>query len=285
MDVATAAQRQELKQLQTQRGAADEAFRVVTEPLQPSVAKWEVDATNELQAPRHALAAQVDFEPEGGSPRADTLPRAVEKGGVYYEPGLIGQAARFDGMQHLELPADTLDPDKPWTIGVWVKATASLACVLSKIEPTGDRRGFEVIWQKGQVQVNLVDRWVVSAIEVQTKEPAKRADWNHVVVSYDGSRKANGLRVFIDGLPSPVVVTRDSLQGTIANSEPLRIARRDSGLGCCRDRSQTRSRCESHAVTAGLVSMGNLTSCASSRRRWIRPLCASGSGANDCRQS
>ena len=64
-------------------------------------------------------------------------------------------------MQHLELPASMpIESDQPWTIGVWVKATASLAGVLSKIEPTGDRRGFELIWAKGQLQINLVDRWV-----------------------------------------------------------------------------------------------------------------------------
>ena len=65
-------------------------------------------------------------------------------------------------------------------------ATASLAGVLSKIEPTGDRRGFELIWAKGQLQINLVDRWVVSSIEVLTKEHNKRPDWKNVILIYEG---------------------------------------------------------------------------------------------------
>jgi hypothetical protein len=156
----------------------------------------------------------------------------VERGSIYGEPGLIGNAAGFDGMQHLELPADLpLAADQPWSVGIWVKASGSLSCVLSKIEPTGDRRGFELIWQKGQLRVNIVDRWIASAIEVSSKDPVRRGDWNHVVVSYDGSSQAAGVRVFIDGEPTALSVGRDSLRGSISNREPVRIGRRDSGLG------------------------------------------------------
>ena len=73
--------------------------------------------------------------------------------------------------------------------------------------------------------------WTVSAIEVLTQTPIKRADWNHVIVSYDGSGKAAGLRVFADGLEIPFTVVRDSLRGPITNDEPFRVGRRDSGLG------------------------------------------------------
>lgn len=187
---------------------------------------------DELKSPTEKLLAHVDFEGDNASANGEGLPRAVEKGGAYTEAGIIGHSARFDGMQHFELPADTpLDADKPWTVGVWVKATNSLAAVISKIEPAGDRRGFEVIWAKGQLQINVVDRWVVSAIEVVTRDPAKKADWNHLIVSYDGSRRAAGLHVYVDGAETPLNVTRDSLQGSISNAEPVRIGRRDSGLG------------------------------------------------------
>ncbi|MDO8541285.1 MAG: DUF1553 domain-containing protein [Opitutaceae bacterium] len=234
MDVATDEQRTRVRQLHENRLAAEQAFGAITEPLAPTVAAWENDAAAELNAPVADLVTHVEFEPEDSAARAQSerAIRAVEKGGVYYEAGLVGQAAVFDGMQHLELPPQiALDAGRPWSVGVWVKATGSLSCVWSKIEPTGDRRGVELIWQKGQLSLNLVDRWVVSAIEVQTKEPIRRADWNHVVVSYDGSRKATGVTVFVDGRAVPTNVLRDTLQGSIRNDQPVRIGRRDSGLG------------------------------------------------------
>ncbi len=225
MDVTSPAQRIELETLRARRTAAERSFAQRSEPLRATLAAWERVAGAELKVPTERVAAHVDFEPEHAM-------RAVERGGVYYEPGLVGQAARFDGMQHLELPAETaLDADKPWTVGLWVKPTASLAGVISKIEPAGDRRGFELIWAKGQLQINLVDRWVASAIEVVTKEAIKRVDWSHLVVSYDGSGKAAGVRVFADGTEVGTSAVRDSLRGPITNREPVRIGRRDSGLG------------------------------------------------------
>ncbi|WP_414665085.1 DUF1553 domain-containing protein [Horticoccus sp. 23ND18S-11] len=232
MDVTTPEQKAIWDRLRENRRTTESVFNQAAEPLKNRMASLVEAAAHELKPPQTGVVARVDFEPEG-SPSADhTAARPSEKGGVYYEPGLLGQAARFDGMQHLELPAATpLAADKPWAIGVWVKATESLVCVASKIEPTGDRRGFELIWAKGQLQINLVDRWIASAIEVVSSEPIKRADWNHVVVSYDGSRRAAGVRVFADGVETRLNVGRDSLQGSITNGEPFRIGRRDSGLG------------------------------------------------------
>jgi len=235
MDVASPAQRSELERLGGQRKNAEVEFDAVTTPLAPRIAAWATTAAGTFTAPREKLLSHVGFESDssaGTSKPNGHLPRAVEKGSVYHEAGLIGQAAGFDGMQHLELPAELpLVADQPWTVGIWVKATGSLSCVLSKIEPSGGRRGLELIWQKGQLQVNLVSQWVVSAIEVSTREAVKRSDWNHVVVSYDGSQKAAGVRVFIDGIPATLTVNRDTLAGSISNREPVRVGRRDSGLG------------------------------------------------------
>lgn len=72
---------------------------------------------------------------------------------------------------------------------------------------------------------------MANAIEVVTRDTLKRVDWIHVIVSYDGSGRAAGLRVYSEGIQVPLEVVRDSLTGSIDNREPLRIGRRDSGLG------------------------------------------------------
>jgi hypothetical protein len=226
MDVTTPAQRAELSRLGEARRAAEAAWKLREQPLAPALAAWEGRAASELRAPSGAGVTRVDFEPDASTPGV------VERGNVYRETGVVGKAAVFDGMQHVELPSSSpLVADRPWTIGVWVKPSCSLVCVVSKIQPDGDRRGFELLWAKGQLQVNLVNTWVTSAIEVVTRDAAKRSDWTHLVVSYDGSRQARGVRIFADGVEAPVSVTRDTLQGSISNDEPLRIGRRDSGLG------------------------------------------------------
>lgn len=232
MDVATPEQRGEWLRRRTLRQAAETAFATLTAPLAESLAAWERSGAKDLRVPSDAVTAVVAFDGDEGSAADPALPRAVERGAVAYAPGIVGQAAVFDGMQHLELPATIpLAADQSWTIGVWVKPSTSLVCVVSKIEPAGDRRGFELLWAKGQLQLNLVDRWITSAIELVSTESVKRGDWTHLIVSYDGSRRAAGVRVFADGQPTPMTVVRDSLRGSITNTEPLRLGRRDSGLG------------------------------------------------------
>jgi mono/diheme cytochrome c family protein len=225
MDVATPAQRAELEKLTGAKRDAEAKFNDMAEALREPMAAWEKTATSDLSPPEEKLALHVGFEPEAAG--------VAERGNVTYESaGLLGHAAVFDGMQHLEASADVpLLADQPWSLGLWLKPAGSLSGVLGKIEPEGGRRGFEVIWQKGRFQINFVHRWGANAIEVITKDPARTGDWQQLVVSYDGSQKAAGIHVYIDGISVPLNIVRDRLNGPIDNAEPLRMGRRDNGLG------------------------------------------------------
>jgi hypothetical protein len=180
--------------------------------------------------------------------------------------GIRGRAPQFDGTQHDEVllssgdtvagaerfgesarPVETnpsagplvsaesavaaWNMDGPWTLGIWMMSTNSLGAPWSRIEPTGHRRGVELLWQKGRLSVNLVHSWNSLALEVRTREKWPANQWHHVIVSYDGSRRAQGLTVYVNGRPAELEAVRNTLGGTIENREPLRLGRRDSGLG------------------------------------------------------
>ena len=57
----------------------------------------------------------------------------------------------------------------------------------------------------------------------------KLGEWNHVVMTYDGSGKADGLAVFANGKRLDVDVLRNALTGPIATVAPLTLGR--SALG------------------------------------------------------
>jgi hypothetical protein len=225
LEVATAEQRAELAKLTAARQEAEAAFQRLAAPLQTEIAQWEATSAAELKPAEQDLAAYHPLEP---NPPASVS----EKGNVTYAPGVLGQAAVFDGMQSLELTEGVaLAADAAWSIGLWLKPTGALSCVLANVEPTAGRRGFELLWQKGRYQVNLIESWGEKGLEAVTQEPVKGSDWQQVIVAYDGSRRAAGLRVFVNGMEAPLKVTRDTLAGSIASAQPLRIARRDNGLG------------------------------------------------------
>ncbi len=147
-----------------------------------------------------------------------------------FQKGILDQSAKFDATQHAEWEG-AFDTDAAWTVGLWLMADTSLSGVLSKIEPEDRRRGMEIVWQKGRFQINLVSQWGTDAIELVTQEPATSKKWHHLVVSHDGTRRAAGVRVIIDGQPAATKVMNDTLKGSTQCAEPLRIGRRDAGLG------------------------------------------------------
>jgi len=218
-------QERERERLAAEVKAARESFEPLRTSLFPAMEAWERTASGSLPAAPEPAVFHEPFEGGLGTP-------AVARGTPFeFEQGLRGTGASFDATRHVEVDLSGFDPDRAWTVGFWVKAEKSLGCPLSLIEAEGDRRGLEVIIQKGRVQVNLVHRWSDSAVEVITSGAMGSGDWHHLAVVYDGSRRASGLRVLVDGEDMPLEVRRDRLTGTIANREPLRLGRRDSGLG------------------------------------------------------
>jgi hypothetical protein len=231
LELASDSQTAELQRRSAARADAQAALDRVGEALRESIAAWEQTAAGELPVPTDGLTAHVAFEPELAT--GDGLPAAVPNGSApVHEPGILGQAALLDATRHVELPSESWPhADGAWTIGGWIKPTGSLNCILSKTEPTADRRGIELLWRKGRIRIHLVHAWGVAAIEVESVAPVAKSHWRHVVVRYDGSGAAGGVSLFVDGVPVALAIERDSLAGSVANDRPLAIGRRDNGLG------------------------------------------------------
>ena len=87
--------------------------------------------------------------------------------------------------------------------------------------PNGD--GWGVVLEKGKLQVHLTKRWLDDACRIEVAETLKPNDWLHVTVTYDGSREAIGVRVYLDGKPQQTVTLLDELNQSFDNKGPLRI--------------------------------------------------------------
>ena len=226
MSVSTPDQEHELKRLQVAAAKATADFEPVRGRLSEEITTWETEAARALpQVPENQT---VFFEPFQGRLSANTTAIGTK---LIFHAGVRGDAARFDATQHTESMLTNFNADKPWTIGFWISPDGSLSCPVSKIEPEGARTGLEFLWKKGRLTVNLVHQWNNDAVELSTQTAMVNGEWHHVVATYDGSRKAAGLQIFLNGLPAAVDVHQDSLTGSIVNNVPLLIGRRDSGLG------------------------------------------------------
>jgi Protein of unknown function (DUF1553)/Protein of unknown function (DUF1549)/Concanavalin A-like lectin/glucanases superfamily/Planctomycete cytochrome C len=233
LTVSTPEYERELAARKAHRAQCERTYQAFAEQVEQDQAAWEATALTSLRpVPRDQLAAEFRFEndlsnsvPEGKNATADEP--------TNYQPGIRGTALKYESPFHAEFdPALSLDSDEPWTISVWASVEgASLACVLSKLAPADDSRGLEIVWLKGRLKIGLIHRREENAIQVVTKTPAAGNSWNHLALTYDGSKQARGLKVYINGDSRETRIDRDTLTGGIANDHPWKIGRKDDGLG------------------------------------------------------
>jgi len=145
---------------------------------------------------------------------------------VVYEPGIVGKALVLDGKSAAEwtgLPP--IHRTNAFSSSAWVRWKGAGA-VWSRMEPGPGFKGADVFVADNKVQVHLVSAWPEDALKVRTKEAFAADRWHHVLVTHDGSGKASGLRVWVDGRRRDVDVERDALKGGITTEQPLRLGAR-----------------------------------------------------------
>jgi hypothetical protein len=233
LSVSSPEQQARLTMLREQQAECERTFAEHEPALKMALAEWEQTAEGMLPAlPADELRAHFDFEQRLTD--AVDARALIALGDPAYQPGMLGQALSFANGRHVETAgALPWNSDEPWSVSVWLRfaGPSSVACLLSCLEEDGDRRGWDVIWRKGHLIVNLVSRWGSDALEVWTTEGAKADRWHHLVVSYDGSGRGAGVQIYVDGRPQTLRIERDALTGTTRQREPLRLGRRDSGFG------------------------------------------------------
>lgn len=111
-----------------------------------------------------------------------------------------------------------------FSVALWIKPRGDMTGgLITRTSDDSDRVGWAVHLENGYVQVHLTNRWLDDALRVQARAALHKEQWQHVVMTYDGSRLAKGVRIFIDGTLQETEVLLDSLNQTMVNKEPLRI--------------------------------------------------------------
>jgi hypothetical protein len=241
--VPTLDQKKILAALDAQLAAAKKAYAAIEESIVAGQAVWEkqIVKTTEVPSSRDLLVHfSFDDNPLIRSRRRETSakpgePKSLDFGygyapeGVTFTQGVLGQAIQLNGGKSVTAAVDiSLDGSQPFSVGAWVYADKNAGCIVSQTNYNEAFRVFDLSLRKGRLQFHLIHRWKDDAIEVATRDVVPSGRWQHLFVSYDGSRKANGVRVFIDGKPQLLDINVDCLTASVATDEPLRIGRRKS---------------------------------------------------------
>jgi mono/diheme cytochrome c family protein len=211
------------------------------------IAAW-VSGTG--QAPKavpvssQSLAARFRFDEQNGSTFVDSAAGTAKKSAsATVAPVIWGEGTwfwpymRMDIGTQLEVPGlGQVEPAQAFSVGTWVRPNLRPLESKDEEKPTGvilsaadagqNQRGWQLSVAKGKLQFLFAHTAPDNAIHLETKERVlAEGRWNHVLATYDGSGKAAGVALYIDGRRQELTVLKDSLQGSTRTSAPLEFGR------------------------------------------------------------
>lgn len=222
----TAAQQEQMRHLDARIQAMAEAFARHGPELDRAEASWvrALPSTPPIQwSITDGLLAHYPLD--GDASEASGKKGQFTAGSPTFVPGRLGQAADFDGQRFIDA-GDVADFGfyDHFTLSAWVyPRDKGDGTILARMTDTARAEGYGVRMKAGKVQVNLVKRWLDDAIRVETESRLTPDRWHHVAVTYDGSRLARGVQVYLDGQPAKLRVLLDDLNQSFRSKEPLRI--------------------------------------------------------------
>ncbi|HMC90624.1 MAG TPA: DUF1549 domain-containing protein, partial [Gemmataceae bacterium] len=170
-----------------------------------------------------AVHVKLDGKPVALTPR----------GGIAWDNGHVAaKAYKSQPGGVIEIPqAGDFDTNQAFSYGAWVNLTkrAQFGAVLARMDDQHDYRGWDLWVEENRVGAHIISKWQEDAIKVISNTPVKLRQWNHLFVTYDGSGKAAGVKVYVNGVPQETTAVADGLKNTIRTTVPLKIAQRHSG--------------------------------------------------------
>ncbi len=223
------------KVLKAKQETADNALKA--KDVTDALAAWRGGLTAQPAATsREALAAHYDFDGSlndisGGYRHGRTL-----AGDPTFANGQVSRAIGFDGQTLVTLgKVDGFTHEKPFSMAFWLNygGAKQPMPMMQKSEPGPGRRGWE-IWLDAPVLVDiqkraahvvlrLTSQWPDNAIEIRTRNRVVQRDWSHVTLVSDGSGKAAGIQIYLNGVPAETEVVKDRLTGSTSTTAEIRI--------------------------------------------------------------
>jgi hypothetical protein len=159
-----------------------------------------------------------------------------------FDAGRIGNAVSFDGDTEVSFGnVGAFDRGDAFSLAVWLRGRGSLPmAVFQKLEGEPRRRGYE--WLLDDVALVGIQKWAArltitlaadsatSAIRIRTRERLKLGEWHHLALTYDGSGRAAGLALYVNGERADTEIVQDTLAGSIRTDAALRLGSKALGV-------------------------------------------------------
>jgi len=139
--------------------------------------------------------------------------------------GKVGKALILNGDDALSFPGvGRFTRSEPFSIGLWVKIPNEMKNGVifhsNKGSAVYTYKGYQVSIEDGLFDVRIAHNFPNNSIHLLSGNLAPRNEWVHLMLTYDGSSKAAGTRLYLDGVNQKMNVRRDNLYKDIVFHPP-----------------------------------------------------------------
>ena len=229
LGVPTAEQTGQLAKLDADLAAAEKAARDLEPKLEAMQATWEKEMSSSgLAGPPAGPSGHfpLDEGPLGSDEQGRPIPAKLNGEATFVE-GAVGKSFRIEGKGHIDAGnLFAFEKQQPFTVGAWLRLKPQGGAPFGKMEAGPNYRGWDMEIQGGRPTVHLIHTWPNEAIHVAAIDALPFDTFQHITCSYDGSGKAAGVKIFVNGAEVKTRIERDNLTGTILTDAPFRIGLR-----------------------------------------------------------
>lgn len=156
---------------------------------------------------------------------------------IHGEPAWLetkeGRALLFDGSTWIDAgELGPLDRDSPVSLALLVFPTTTGSLPLAgRTSDDAERRGWELSLVDGRVQFRLTRSSGDDELLVRSERALAVRRWQRVLLVYDGTSRAAGVSLYVDGKREGMQVERDRLSQSIRTTGPTRLGRNVAGEG------------------------------------------------------
>ncbi|TLV03281.1 DUF1553 domain-containing protein [Dyadobacter luticola] len=247
----TAEQESMLKFIQTKVGDQEKQLHTAENSAEPAFEKWLSEgyykALSKQQVPSAGLQGYFSFDHAALKNSANPKQTGVMKresgqagGDPEFAETTRGKVLHLNGDVFLDLsPAGVFRKSEPFSVGAWVNIPKELkeGVILHKsnAERLYNFRGYHLYLKNDRLEINMAHTSPSNAITRVMKSPVPRNQWTQLTITYDGSSKADGFKLYINGSEAAMETTMDQLTKDIlfsgSNQPGLQIGGWWRGLG------------------------------------------------------
>jgi len=234
LELPTAAEETRLATLSEQIRKAEAELNAHLAAAEPAFQAW---LTSERTIPEADLAGRFNFdgEPDALASQSNAEHKA-NIGGNVIAPGRHGNGVLTDGDSAVTIPHFGIQhADQPFSISLWLKPGEEYPrAVVFANSTSADApySGYQVVLENGKLTWSLAREFPGNAATIATTATIPAGEWTHLTVTNNGSQRAAGLNIYLNGKPAETTVLADTLTRDFVSGNAIDFTARsrDSGL-------------------------------------------------------